>query len=175
MIETTCRIFNDCARFRPCGKPNLHVRALTYQVHDIVVDNGSDATVLPVALVHAGVSCWGQASELRDAHGNAVHVDHVRDTCFDVTTTDGSCIAIKDRANFSAAVDKPLISFRKLLNRGWGIMPSQDGDFLVHKSGHKVHLGFKQNSIMMQGSVPVEEVRRLAVDIPSSWQNLGVG
>ena len=176
VAETTCRIFSDSDRFRPCGKPKLHVRAVTSQVHDIVLDSGSDATVLPVELMDAGVSCGNQASELRDAQGNAIHVDDVRDICFDVTTTDGRCITIRDRAHFSAAVDKPLISYGKLLKRGWGIMPSQDGDFLVHNSGHKVNLGFKQNSIMMQGSVRVlKEVRRLSVDIPSSWQELGVG
>ena len=175
-VSTNFRAFDDSVRFRPSGKFNLHVRAVTSQVHDIVLDSGSDATVLPVSMMDAGVSCSDQTSELRDAQGNKIHVDDVRDICFDVTTVDGKCITIKDRAHFSAVVDKPLISYGKLLKRGWGIMPSSDGDFLVHKSGHKVHLGFKQNSILMQGSVRVlEEVRRLSVDIPSSWQDLGVG
>ena len=175
-VESTCRIFNDSVRYRPGLKPQLHVRAVTSQVHDIVLDSGSDATVLPVSLMDAGVPSRDRSSELRDAQGNTIHVDDVRDICFDVTTTNGQSITIKDRAHFSSAVDKPLISYGKLLKRGWGIMPSQDGDFLVHKSGHKVQLGFKQNSIMMQGHVRVlEEVRRLSVDIPASWQNLGVG
>ena len=175
-VESTCRIFNDSVRYRPGLKPQLHVRAVTSQVHDIVLDSGSDATVLPVSLMDAGVPSRDRSSELRDAQGNTIHVDDVRDICFDVTTTNGQSITIKDRAHFSSAVDKPLISYGKLLKRGWGIMPSQDGDFLVHKSGHRVQLGFKQNSIMMQGHVRVlEEVRRLSVDIPVSWQNLGVG
>ena len=175
-VESTCRIFNDSVRYRPGLKQQLHVRAVTSQVHDIVLDSGSDATVLPVSLMDAGVSTRDRSSELRDAQGNTIHVDDVRDICFDVTTIDGQCITIKDRAHFSSAVDKPLISYGKLLKRGWGILPNQDGDFLVHKSGHKVQLGFKQNSIMMQGCVRVlEEVRYLSVDIPGSWQKLGVG
>ena len=116
VAETTCRVFSDFDRFRPCRKPKLHVGAVTSQVHNIVLNSGSDATVLPVEL-DAGVSCGNQASELRDAQGNAIYVDDVRDICFDVTTTDGRCITIRDRAHFSAAVDKPLISYGKLLKR----------------------------------------------------------
>ena len=66
-VESTCRIFNDSVRYRPGLKPQLHVRAVTSQVHDIVLDSGSDATVLPVSLMDAGVPSRDRSSELRDA------------------------------------------------------------------------------------------------------------
>ena len=40
-----------------------------------MVDSGSDATVLPLHMNHAGTPCADQDSQLRDAQGNAIQVD----------------------------------------------------------------------------------------------------
>ena len=47
--------------------------------HDIVLDSGSDAAVLPLDMNHTGTPSADQDSRLRDAQGNAARVDSVKD------------------------------------------------------------------------------------------------
>ena len=84
---------------------------------------------------------------------------------------------LQDQAHVSSRVDTPLISYGKLLKHGWGIVPEGDGSYLVHVSGAKVPLSFKQNSLLVTGVVRMVEqvVRTIDVDIPRSWQNVKNG
>eukprot|EP00438_Fugacium_kawagutii_P010149 Skav210169 [mRNA] locus=scaffold483:65166:67665:- [translate_table: standard] len=71
---------------------HLDVRAISFPAdgHDIIVDSGSDATVLPLSLIEAGKrSAVSQDSSLRDAQGRAIDVVECRDICFDLETDSG--------------------------------------------------------------------------------------
>lgn len=158
------------------------VRAMSFlhdssQSCDIILDSGSDATVLPTSLIHAGVAASGPGAQLLDAQGKAIGVSDVRDIVFQFQTEDGSLVQVKDRALFSNAVSHPIISYGKLLRNGWGIQPGNDGSsFLTHHSGHRVAVGLRQNSLVLQGHVRVvSTVRAIEVDIPRSWQSLRNG
>ena len=157
---------------------SFSVRAISTG-HDIVVDSGSDATVLPIHLNHAGTPCADQDSRLRDAQGNAIQVDSVKDICFDLQTDDGRTVTIRDTAHFSNAVDSPIISYGKLLRNGWGIVPDDTGSFLTHARGFKIPMNFRNNSLVIHGHVRVIEnkqtVRVIHVDVPRSWQKLQSG
>eukprot|EP00438_Fugacium_kawagutii_P035377 Skav201836 [mRNA] locus=scaffold484:100643:106808:- [translate_table: standard] len=89
---------------------HLDVRAISFPAdgHDIIVDSGSDATVLPLSLIEAGKrSAVSQDSSLRDAQGRAIDVVECRDICFDLETDSGQIVTIKDKAHFSSAVMTP--------------------------------------------------------------------
>ena len=154
------------------------VRAIS-ETYDIVLDSGSDATVLPAFMLSSGMGTPSpvQASELRDAQGNSIGVSEVRDILFELTTQGGKCVRIKDRAHFSDVVENPIISYGKLLRRGWGILPSEDGRFLVHSSGHQIPVQFRNNSLTINGVVRMvrDEVRTIQVDVPKSWRALRAG
>ena len=144
--------------------------------YDIILDSSSDATVLPTSLIHAGVASNCSGAQLLDAQGKQIGVSDVRDIVFQFHTEDGSLIQIKDRAHFSEAVSHPIISYGKWLRNGWGSTPGDDGSFLAHYSGHKVPVGFKQNSLVLQGHVRViASVRAIELDIPKSWKALQNG
>ena len=144
-----------------------------------MVDSGSDATVLPLHMNHAGNPCADQDSQLGDAQGNAIQVDSVKDICFDLKTADGKTVTIRDTAHFSNAVESPIISYGKLLRSGWGIVPDDTGSFLTHARGFKIPVNFRNNSLTIHGHVRVIEstsnVRVIHVDVPRSWQKLQSG
>ena len=114
---------------------------------DIILDSGSDATVIPIGMVTAGSPAADQSPYLRDAQGSKIETDGVRDISIVLSAVDGSEVILKDRAHASSRVDMPLISYGKLLRHGWGIVPEGGKSFLVHASGAKVEVNFKQNSL----------------------------
>ena len=144
---------------------------------DIILDSGSDATVIPVSMISAGSASQDQTSYLRDAQGARIATEGVRDISIVLTTVDGVEVTIRDKAHVSNKVDCPLISYGKLLRHGWGIIPEGGKSFLVHTSGSKVDIGFKQNSLVVSGSVRMisEAVRVIDVDVPKRWQDLKNG
>ena len=148
---------------------------------DIILDSGLDATVIPipVSMIWAGKASEDQFSFLRDAQGGRIATEGVRDICISLTTVDGKTVAIRDQAHVSSRVDTPLISYGKLLKHGCGIVPEVDGSYLVHShsSGAKVHVSFKQNSLLVTGVVRMVEqmVRVIDVGVPCTWQNISNG
>ena len=174
------RRFDDSARFQPSCNFNevliQDVRAVK-TCCDIILDSGSDATVIPVSMISAGKASEDQSSFLRDAQGGRIATEGVRDICINLTTVDGKTVALRDQAHVSSRVDSPLISYGKLLKHGWGIVPEADGSYLVNSSGAKVHVSFKQNSLLVTGVVRMVEqkIRVIDVDVPRTWQNISKG
>ena len=81
-------------------------------------------------------------------------------------------------APVSGRVDTPLISHGKLLRQGWGIAPEPRGkSFLAHTSGAKVEVSFKQNSLLVSGTVRMisEAVSVINGYAPRNWRNLKNG
>ena len=133
------------------------------------MDSGSDATVIPIGMIAAGGPAADQSSYLRDAQGSRIETEGVRDFSIVLSAVDGSEVVLRDKAHVSGRVDTPLISYGKLLRHGWGIVPEPGGkSFLVHTSGAKVEVSFKQNSFLVSGTVRMisESVRVIDVDVP---------
>ena len=84
---------------------------------------------------------------------------------------------LRDKAHVSSRVDTPLISHGKLLRHCWGIVPEGGKSFLVHASGARVVVNFKQNSLLVSGVVRMisETVRVIDVDVPKAWRELKNG
>ncbi len=177
------RRFDEASHFRlNCCDENasdefaLDVRAVR-SCCDIMLDSGSDATVIPIGMISAGSPCIDQSSYLRDAQGSRIETEGVRDVPIVLSAVDGSEIVLKDKAHVSSRVDTPLISYGKLLRHGWGIVPEGGKSYLVHTSGARVELNFKQNSLLVSGVVRMisETVRVIDVDVPKAWRELKNG
>ena len=114
---------------------------------------------------------------LRDAQGKQNKTCDVRDVSFSFQTLDRSIVNVKERAFFSDRVESPLISFGKLVKAGWGIQQGPTGrPVLAHPSGACVDSAFRNNSILISGTVRmVQDVRTISVDLPRAWQALRSG
>ena len=180
--QSLVRRFDDASCFKPSGCMSdcisnvFDVRAVK-SCCDIILDSGSDATVIPVSMISAGSASQDQTSYLRDAQGARIATEGVRDISIVLTTVDGVEVTIRDKAHVSNKVECPLISYGKLLRHGWGIVPEGSKSFLVHTSGSKVDIGFKQNSLVVSGHVRMisEAVRVIDVDVPKRWKDLKNG
>ena len=84
---------------------------------------------------------------------------------------------LRDKAHVSSRVDMPLLSYDKLLGHGRGIVPEGGKSYLVHTSGARVELNFKQKSLLFSGVVSMisEAVRVIDVDVPKAWRELKNG
>ena len=179
-FRSSMKSFDDCSTYKPgrefCSVPFQNVRAIN-STCDIILDSGSDATVIHLSMISAGKASEDQSSFLRDAQGGRIATEGVRDISVNLTTTDGKTVTLQDQAHVSSRVDTPLISYGKLLKHGWGIVPEGNGSYLVHVSGAKVPLSFKQNSLLITGVVRMVEhvVRTIDVDIPRPWQTVKNG
>ena len=99
----------------------FHVRTATTSHSDIVLDSGSDVTLLPVSMSGAGTSVEGCSETfLRDAQGKQITTTDVKDVTFVFQTTNGQTVRVKEKAFFSDRIDVPLLSFGKLIKAGWG-------------------------------------------------------
>ena len=78
---------------------------------EIVLDSGSDATVIPMSMAGAGKPSFSQSSFLRDAQGSQIDVSSVRDINVVLHSVDGRCITFRDRGHVSSKVEQPLLSF----------------------------------------------------------------
>ena len=180
--QSLVKRFDDASCFKPSGCMSdcisnvFDVRAVKSCCH-IILDSGSDATVIPVSMISAGSASQDQTSYLRDAQGARIATEGVRDISIVLTTVDGVEVTIRDKAHVSNKVECPLISYGKLLRHGWGIVPEGGKSFLVHTSGSKVDIGFKQNSLVVSGHVRMisEAVRVIDVDVPKRWKDLKNG
>ena len=147
---------------------------------EIVLDSGSDATVIPLSMAGAGSESMSQHSCLRDAQGTKIDVAGVRDISVVLHAVDGRCITFKDRGHVSSKVEQPLLSFGKLLRHGWSIVAGDgdNGPMLGHECGAKIPINFRNHSVTVHGQVRMVEdatVRVISVDIPKSWQRLKNG
>ena len=156
------------------------MRAVAASSHsDIVLDSGSDVTLLPIAMAGIGSpATLTPGTFLRDAQGKQILTSDVRDVTFIFQTTDGQSLRVKEKAFFSDKVDVPLLSFGKLIRAGWGIKSSgtDSSPILAHSSGSCVELSFRNNSLVVSGDIRmVQSVRAVSVDVPRSWHDLRTG
>ena len=162
-----------------CFDDALNVRAASVcRCSEIILDSGSDVTLIPSRMAGSGTKVSPQPETyLRDAQGKQIKTCDVRDVSFSFQTLDGSIVNVKERAFFSDRVESPLISFGKLVKAGWGIQQGPTGrPVLAHPSGACVDIAFRNNSILISGTVRmVQDVRTIGVDLPRAWQGLRSG
>ena len=137
----------------------------------IILDSGSDATVLPLAYSNASVDA-GQGPQLWDAQGGQMPTYGCRELCVEFLGEGGEHVIIKDKGHLSAGVSQPLISYGRLLRRGWTIAIGEDNKpKLVHqKRGATIPIDFKNDSLTVKGWIRrVSYVRHVPADVPQLW------
>ena len=152
----------------------LSVRGISMDEVEIILDSGSDATVLPLVYAKSGHGVASDA-KLRDAQGGHIQTFGCREIQFELESDDGSLLVLKDKGHVSASVEQPLISYGRLLKRGWVITLVDGAPKLMHlKTGSSVPVSFRRDSLVITGSIRrVEHVRHLPVSIPQTWRNIG--
>ena len=137
----------------------------------IILDSGSDATVLPLAYSNVGVDA-GRGAQLWDAQGGQMPTYGCRELCVEFLGEGGEHVIIKDKGHLSAGVSQPLISYGRLLRRGWTIAIGEDNKpKLVHlKKGASIPIDFKNDSLTVKGWIRrVSYVRHVPADVPQVW------
>lgn len=88
-FRSSMRCFDDCSTYKPgrelCDVAFQNIRAVKTTC-DIILDSGSDATVIPVSMISAGKASEDQSSFLRDAQGCRISTEGVRDISINLTT-----------------------------------------------------------------------------------------
>eukprot|EP00438_Fugacium_kawagutii_P013012 Skav219672 [mRNA] locus=scaffold3149:113084:120619:+ [translate_table: standard] len=160
-----------------------HVRAVTFEdlcdEVEIILDSGSDATVLPLDYSRAG-QATSHVGMLWDAQGSRIATYGCRDVSIEFVTEDGMNVSMKDRGHVSEKVQQPLLSFGRLLKRGWGIVIDEQDNRpkLYHfAKGLKIPIEYKNDSLVVMGKirrvgmVRVVPADALPADIPKRWSD----
>eukprot|EP00435_Cladocopium_sp_Y103_P043190 s470_g12.t1 len=109
----------------------LFVRAVWTEEVSIILDSGSDATVLPYVYVETGKDT-NNLSPLWDAQGQKIPTQGCREVQIGLRGEEAEHITIKDRGHISQHLSQPLISYGRFLKRGWCIGLENDFPKLVH-------------------------------------------
>ena len=103
-VQNLMKCFDDTSYFKPsgcisdCSSSIFDVRAVKSSC-DIILDSGSDATVIPISMISAGNLSQDQTSYLRDAQSARIATEGVRDVSIVLTTVDGVELIIRDKAH----------------------------------------------------------------------------
>ena len=157
-----------------------HVRALSFQdgnqVTEILVDSGSDATVVPLAFADCGRALDG-VSNLVDCQGNRLSTSELREFSFVLQSSCGRTIRFKEVGHVSATITCPIISYGRLFRRGWRIGGNNDTPVLEHpQSNVAINMALKNESFVLQGSIRrLQQVSAIRVEIPQRWTQLTKG
>ena len=157
------------------GQDHLHVRGVSSgEKVTIVLDSGSDATVLPSSFAPIGLQLES-GSKLWDAQGSQIRTSGYKEVSIELERMCGERIRVKDRGYFSDKVSQPLLSYGRLLKRGWVInLNGNHEPQLCHQhSGVSVPVKFKNDSLVVEGSIRRVFVRHISADIPAGWKTLG--
>ena len=168
------RVLCDKVCQDPCR--DLHIRGVREEkLWEIVLDSGSDATVLPASCAFAGKGLREEGT-LWDAQGNQIATAGCREVQLELQGEGGDVVILSDRVHVSQHVKQPLISYGRLLKRGWTIT-IDDGPKLTHEeSGIKIPITFKNDSLLVSGFVRMvshSHVRHVDADIPAKWREVG--
>ena len=143
---------------------------------EILIDSGSDATVIPLEFAGCGRSLNG-SSKLVDCQGNHLQTSELREFAFVLRTTCGKTVRFKEVGHVSSSVSCPIISHGKLFKRGWRIGGSNDSPTLEHSASKvSIDMAFKNESFVLQGCIRrLQQVSAIRVELPQRWQQLALG
>ena len=192
-LYETCRFSAACSRsfsdtnWMPVSsrvkrhEPQI-VRAVVHEMFDtsIVIDSGSDATVIPLAFESCGLPIQERGS-IQDCQGNKIPTAGMREFHFVLRDVNGRTVVLKDYGFLSEHVSGPLISYGHLFRNGWDICRQDDGSPMLKHSGAGVCLamGFRNDSFIVEATIrqvaAVGDVHALKVDVPELWSQAQTG
>ena len=156
----------------------LRVCTLTLedQEVEILIDSGSDATVIPLAFAGCGRSLDGNSS-LVDCQGNHLQTSELREFAFVMHTTCGKTVRFREVGHVSSSVSCPIISYGKLFKRGWRIGGTNKMPTLEHRDSNvSITMALKNESFVLQGCIRrLQQVNAVRVQVPQRWQQLAKG
>ena len=143
---------------------------------EILIDSGSDATVIPLAYAGCGKALDGSSS-LVDCQGNQLSTSELREFSFVMHTTCGKTVRFKEVGHVSSSVSCPIISYGKLFKRGWRIGGTNEFPLLEHRDSNiSISMAFKNESFVLQGCIRrLQQVNAIRVHVPQRWQQLVLG
>ena len=158
------------------------VRAVVHEMFDtsIVIDSGSDPTVIPLAFESCGLPIQERGS-IQDCQGNKIPTAGMREFHFVLRDVNGRTVVLKDYGFLSEHVSGPLISYGHLFRNGWDICRQDDGSPMLKHSGTGVCLAmdFRNDSFIVEAAIrqvaAVGDVRALKVDLPELWSQAQTG
>ena len=143
---------------------------------EILIDSGSDATVIPMEFAGCGRSLNG-SSKLVDCQGNHLQTSELREFAFVLHTTCGKTVRFREVGHVSSSVSCPIMSYGKLFKRGWRIGGSNYSPTLEHGASKvSIDMAFKNESFVLQGCIRrLQQVSAIRVELPQRWQQLALG
>ena len=121
----------------------------------VIVDSGVDASIFPGELVRStrgGDQVLGAALHLQDVQGKKIQSYGHKDVDIMLMTSAGQSVVLKEKVTFSDMVHQPILSFGRLMRRGWSI----DGQRQCLRNGNlEVPLAFQNQSLVVEASVRV--------------------
>ena len=158
------------------------VRAVSHDPFStsIVIDSGSDATVVPTAFADCGLPIQ-EIGSIQDCQGRKIPTAGMREFHFVMQDVCGRTIVLKDYGFLSEQVSGPLISYGHLFRNGWDIGRRDDGSpMLKHAdTGICLAMDFKNDSFVVEAAIrqvaAVGDVRAIKVDVPELWSQAETG
>ena len=137
-------------------------------VQKIIVDSGSDATILPSSFLNVGRNTKERALRLQDAQGEEIHIKGVKDVCFVFETENGRLVEVCEKAHFADGVSQPIISFGRLTESGWSI-DGESHSLVFGRGGEvKIPVSLQNKSLVVNGRI------RAIQEVPHSVRMLEV-
>lgn len=158
------------------------VRAIVQDVLSttIVIDSGSDATVVPMAYANCGLPVQERGS-IQNCQGNQIPTSGMGEFHFVLQDVNGRTVLLKDYGFLSEQVSGPLISYGHLFRNGWDICRRDDGSPMLKHSdtGICLAMDFRNDSFVVEATIcqvsAVGDVRAIKVDIPELWSQAQSG
>ena len=146
MSEQECEMFSladECKPFETCS----HVRAVTAEQMEIVLDSGADVSALPLRFGTIGKSCpQPRDGAFVDAQGGKLNVRDVR-----IGKVQLGSVSFRERF-IIADVTTPLLALGSIVRAGWSLHADGTQQFLC-KGDKTVEVLFKRNSLCAMGTI----------------------
>jgi hypothetical protein len=134
---------DECKPFETCS----HVRAVTAEQMEIVLDSGADVSALPLRFGTIGKSCpQPRDGAFVDAQGGKLNVRDVR-----IGKVQLGAVSFRERF-IIADVTTPLLALGSIVRAGWSLHADGTQQFLC-KGDKTVEVLFKRNSLCAMGTI----------------------
>ena len=136
----------------------LRVCTMSLEDHDveILIDSGSDATVVPLEFAGCGRSLNGSSS-LFDCQGNRLQTSELREFAFVMHSSCGKTVRFREVGHVSSSVSCPIISYGK-----------EHGT-----SNIAINMAFKNESFVLQGCI--RRLQQVNAILRSLWLKCCLG
>ncbi|CAE7034980.1 unnamed protein product [Symbiodinium sp. CCMP2592] len=167
-----------------CAVHSIDMLVHDSEAHEIILDSGADMSCLPLCYATHGTSQGAGGLALKDAQGEPLAVNDLREVDFVLQSEEGEPIVWREVCAI-APVTQPLLCKGKLMRAGW--WPQRKPTMcLEHDSGIRVPMSFKGNSLCIKAAIyrvgeqsvnPALHVRFVQatidasmIDAPFGWQ-----